>query len=546
MGESVNYKHILVLLSLCICIIPASAYYEVHPGDVVYQDEIVDISRVLSFSGQFAYFNSGYYGTTPDKIVNFHDRGFMYAYQIKKEEYYVGTWYKWDGYEPASYSLAFVVRAGVRSNITDNQTPAPGTTPTVTPTPVPPAHVIPQQTHLLIVRGDTGTLEYGYQYNRPTTKDEKAYLWLFGTKGDYDLSRGSPIKTGSIMGVPMKYTSNDSIHSYEFTREHSQSLSEGWYTGYIQFLGNDKRQEVFYDPVKNNLDSPYKAVPEVNLDSFIPLRYQQELERMGKPSEYCDDVFIPITVEIVRPAITIGEYWEESDDIIVEGTTPFSEGTPISVIVDPDNFALTYDIQTHTYYTKATTNPLLGTSIIENETKYIDANGNPIQKGKSVWRTYSIRIPIKWDEMKLGEHTIRASIDSYGVKSVMNKDFSVTGKWVNPEPTKEFRKVVVGEYGSHSINVDTGKNMNSTGFPIQVAVVTPIKTPNVTQTISRPNVVRNQSADNSSNLIVFTQPPTPAPPTPKPTPTDDVVIPVNPLVGIGAVLVAGYIAYRKR
>ena len=174
-----------------------------------------------------------------------------------------------------------------------------------------------------------------------------------------------------------------------------------------------------------------------------------------------------------------------------------SEGTIITVMIDPDHYALLPDIRAHTFRTTAKNKIVNGVEIKEaecitiinemnddgyNATMYNGTLSKGIQIGAtltktqctSVPRIYSISIPIKWNEMAIGSHTIYASIDAYGIKTSMNKDFQVTGEWVNPTPTQEFKKLIVVKEGeSHLINIKNGMNVDSSGFPNQTAIITP-------------------------------------------------------------------------
>ena len=606
---------VTILLITLLSIPVVSAYtYEVYQGDTVYMDETVDISRVISWSGEWAYYNGGEEGDYPDMIVNFHDYGFMYKFKITKDKgFRIGKWFKYDGagVDKAGYNLAFIIAPGVRNNTLISQLDEikkGKATPVPTGQPVPESNtVIPQDTHLLLVRGDTGTLKYGLNWEQSGGINQTGYIWLFGTHGDYDLTRGAPFLTGTLAGVPMNYTSSDATSSYKFTPELSATLPEGWYTGYFQFVGKNGMQDVSYNPkhyIKfgDNRDGYYKIletpfddeiIPDVILEGLIPMRYQQELELLAKPSKYFDDILIPITVEVVTPSISIGDYWEEADDIVIEGSTPMSAGTVITVIIDPEQYPLTMDKKEHTFTTPAinagkgvnSKGETSGESNCITTITDLDNNGfntsmyngtivhagfSSKTKCVSIPRIFTIRIPIEWGEMGIGRHTIRASINSNGVTTSMNKDFVISGEWVNPTPTPELRKViVVREGGSHAVSLANGSVLDSSGFPNGSITTQPTLTIMVNGTVvnstisedlymyisDNESVYMNQSEFNEtlhpnvnrSNVRpLVTLPPTPEEPTPEPTPTDDVSIPVNPFVVILATLVAGIVLIRRK
>jgi hypothetical protein len=417
----------------------------------------------------------------------------------------------------------------------------------------------PQDTHLLLARGDTGILRYHLSNSSENGENPQGYLWLFGDSPEYDTVHKN---SGTFLGVKMDYEPNGSINSFNFTREITGNLQEGWYSGFIQYTGLNKKQDVFWDSDKNNLDSPYKAVDPINLDSFTPTRVEQEFIKLEQSPQYADDILIPISVELVTPSISIGDYWEESDDIVIRGSTPVSNGTVISVVIDPDQYPLQRDLKAHTFNTTVQYKVIDGKAIKEaecittitelneggynatmyngtayNETSYNQtfsvnltyANRTPtinpspsVSKTKctSVPRVFSIRIPLNWDEMALGKHWIQASVDSNGVKASMNKGFNVAGVWVNPTPTMELTKMIMIKQG------ETPVSHNET--------VTPTLSPTLNYT--QPEDVYVTMVPVASNI---TTPVTiPVPPTPVATPAQPSMF-SNPIAILIALFLVG-------
>ena len=522
-------RHIFLLgLAILTLILPASATIEVMQGDTIYLGETVDISRVMSWSGQFAYFSSGETGKNPTKIVDVNDVGHMYSYYIDPAKFNVGTWYKWDGEEEsAGNMLAFYIAPGTRlTNITVtkiNNTIIKSIEP---PELIPPEN--PLDTHLLLARGDSGILRYHLPNAPENGINPQGYIWLFGDAPEYDTINKN---SGRLLGIPMTYEPNGSINSFTFSPEMSGNLQEGWYSGFIQFTGVNRRQDVFYDKDKNNLDSPYKSVEPVNLDAFTPTRVEQEFIRLQQSALYSDDLLIPISVELVTPSISIGDYWEEEDYIVIRGSTPMKNGTAISVVIDPDQYPLKRDLIAHTFNTTATNRVLDGKAIRESEciakitelneggynatmyngTSYNQTytfnlsfvNRSPALNPSvskttctSIPRVFTIKIPIEWDNMAIGPHWIQATIEAPGIKTTMNKDFKISGIWVNPTPTMEFNKMIVVKQGqtpldrAHNLTTVTTTpepeqppdviitmlqiQPNTTGGPSITTVITPI------------------------------------------------------------------------
>ena len=559
---------LLWVLAVIVLVPTVSAYYEVMQGDIVYQDEIVDLSRVISFSGELAYFNSGEYGTTPSKTINAYTYGNLYAFKIQKEVFPVGNFFKWDGeYHRGENAFAFEVRSGTRINYSENQTmyPGKGTTPVPTSTPVPPAYIIPKETHLLLARGDQNNITYGIDWSLTKGSSQKGYIWLFGAKD-------------SILGEEMVYTSSTSTNVYTFTPEKSQSLTPGWYTGVIQFSGMNGMKDAYY-VAKHKLDDGYyhailetpyddEIIKDVPLEGFIPIRVSQELEKLLKPSLYADDIIIPITFELQEPSLMITDYWEESDDIVIQGTTNLAAGTRINLMLDPLQYPLVQDRLAHTYNTTAIKELTSGSLIPVNELKYIDNNGTPVMTSRSNPRTFSIRIPLPWGDLSIGRHVITASVEKYNITVSVDNEFDITGTWVEPTQPPIFRKVVVSSGGSHLIDNRTGQVLDSSGFPNGSTVTTvptgswnvdvngnpiPATTRPVVTLVTPlplpPTQAPNQGTISNSGSTVYVDPAlhpnvntssnvrptilsTPPPPTPVPTPTDDVVIPVSPVIAL--------------
>jgi hypothetical protein len=507
----IGQKIIIILICIALLFPIVSAYYEVTQGGTAYIGETVDISKVLSWKMQFAYWNSGdYEGIDPDKVITVS--GYMYAYYIDPALYEPGPYWKWEGRdEPAGNNLAFYVKEGVRpepaptqnatQNVTTNQT-------TVTPAPTMPE--LPLGEHVLIARGDYGSLNYRIDQSKLINGlPQKSYLWLFGGKS-------------KILGNPVPSTKNGSVYTYEFSSETTSGLEVGQYVGYLQFVGLNDQQDVYYDSGNKTLDSPFKAVTPVDITPFLPARIMHEFERMEVPSIYTDDFLVPITINIEQPTVTISDYGEEGDNIVIEGQTNMAEGTNIVAMIDPDNFAIPSEIAAHKYATKAVGN-------------------------YSATRTYSVSIPIKWDELNIGQHSFRVSVQKYGINLDVYKDFQVSGLWIMPTPTPELKKVMVEEYGTHQIANKTPTITPTPTPPTQPQTIVNGTVRNLTQrnqTIIRP---ANWSPNITNNAtVVFTPSPTPVPVrTPEPAPTDDIVIPLNPALAIFAIIIIGFILKRK-
>jgi hypothetical protein len=404
---------------------------------VAYLGEYVDISGVVGWSDKLAF----WYGTpsqsiAPDLIVD--ASSFQHRFYLDPAKFRVGTWYKWDGsYEPNGNMQAFEIKSGTR--------PAPTPVPTLTITAENSTLNVsisdrPTNDHIYLARGDQEVFSYYYK------GDEKnGYLWLFSNKQ-------------SILGIQMTPTKADS-HIFEFTFDPhlSQSLPTGVYTGYMQFCD---RQDVFYNRTANALDSPFKSVPAKSISGFDSTKINALFTTMEQNSAYTDDVLIPVSAEIVDPAIQFTDYYEESNDIIVQGKSTMSVGTPIGFLIDPSQHPDPRDAFLHTTYTRLT-----GT---------IDS-----------FRQFYVRIPVDWDNIAIGDHVVFASINNktLNINMTQYKDFKVTTEWVNPTPTAIAQKVVVDTGGWHHVNATNGTSylQNDNGSVVTIPTPQYIYV-NVTQT----------------------------------------------------------------
>lgn len=470
---------LLVLLTLCVCAcVPAMAII-VQPGDKVYFNETVDITLVVGTTGQFAWWGDNQYGQIPEIIAQ--AQNFQHKYWIDPSKFRVGKWYKWDNiYEPNSNSLAFEVIPGTRPS----PTPTPGNYTDILITPVPtPTQYKPSNTHILIAKGDGLTFDY---YGIPGEYGT-GHIWLYG-------------RTSGIIDEPL--TLKNSIYTFDITNQITEGLATGWYTGYLQFEGKNGLQDVFYNRQEQTLDTPYDdaLIPDVSIVGFLPQRIQSEFELLSKNKDRFDDILIPITMEVQEPIIRFTDYYEENDNIIINGNSPMATGVTISFVIDPDRWTTTADMR--------------------SRTKIATLNGNINEP-----RIFHISIPVNWNELAMGWHTVVGTIKQNKIEITQHKDFEVKEIYINPQPTQEQRKVIVEEYGWHIVNntnVSFAKLSNGT----VIDLVRP--TPQIIYITQTP-------------LIVYVNQ------TPSPEPTEEPAsTPISPILGIVALVICAYTVLRRR
>jgi len=488
---------ILSVLSLLFFVIVCnvSAIEVIGQDDVVYLGETVDISLAVSWPDYTIAWcsNEGYICDPPEQIIAV--TGNMHKYYIDPNKFNKGTYYRWNGkWNNAENQNAFVVRIGNRTS--------------ATPTPTPTSNeitlegnvsrLITSDTSIVIARGDSGRFEY---YNPDVYGD--GHLWLFG--GDSDTLGGTHME----LDISISRT-NDSYY-YDFTPEFTNRMSNGIYTGYLQFNGRNGFQDCYYIPKYKTpfnatypvLESIYKAVPMVDLSGFVPVRVQSEFEKMVFDKKYSDDIIVPISMRVMYPMITIKNYYESNDTIFVDGTLSLNAEATLTAVVDPGHYPLPKDLEANTYTAK-----------IEGDITNL--------------RNFTLELPIRWGELSIGEHPIVFSAYGSGndLKAEQILILPVSDVWIMPTPTPKRERVVVEEYGWHRV------------IPVQINTTATITT--IPTQMHLGNITHEGVNETKQNVTTTTT-------TAKPTltPTKTMVVPVESVVGVIAVGLAIVIFRRE-
>lgn len=535
-----DYRAVPILIVLFLVLV---IYNPVHAetivlgqGDTAYTGETVDLSLVVAWPDYvLAYCQNGYAGCHDPQTFDFAETNQHRVY-LDAKKYPIGVYFRYEGkWNSAENSYAMTILPGPRplnKTIFTSQPASAAWSQTYTPK----AKLIRNNTNVLIARGDAG--DFVYQPN--FTGYQPAYLWMFAQ---------SPSATsGMVLGEPMGYRSNDSAYLYNFTDSFTQNLTEGVYNGYIQFTGQNKIQDVFYNPerrVKMSspikcLDTPYdhELIPAVDIAGLTPSLVQNEFERLEK-TKYADDLLIPINVTIATPYIAMTDYYESWDGefLTVAGKTTAAAGTDVTVKLDPNNYKLKEDINLHTWHSTATGDI-------------------------SSIRVFNVTFPVNWEEMAIGNHTVRASIDGRLFHSDASHDFKVSSVWVMPTPTPQMNKVVVEQYGWHQVGPVPVNTPMPTRTPCIVydpndTSLCDMNAPELTQTpvppLGHENITGSNSNETSSNLTggsyvtvdynntaepVTGPTPTAIPTIPTPVPTMAVNVPVPWWITVAAAGIA--------
>ena len=239
-------------------------------------------------------------------------------------------------------SEAFRVRVGKR--------PAVNVTPTPTPKPTLAPGIDTRGNGpftWLVARGDGPDILFHYNSTSDVCGtgpgNAKAHVWLWGA-------------TTTLPDKALESRGDD--YEWGMTSAETQSLDVGKYTGYIQFPGVNSRQDVFWDPVARCIDTPYddKVYPDIVADIRFPATFRSSFEKVAKDMKYSDDLLVPVTLNVVDPSIRITDITQGEDKLWISGTTTWSNGTEITIRLDPDNYALASEKRKHTWTVKVIRN----------------------------------------------------------------------------------------------------------------------------------------------------------------------------------------------
>ncbi len=385
----------IVLIGLFFVLIPhTSAYLQVAQGDPVYMNETLDISLAVSYPKyQIAWCSANNYDCDPpDQVIDASENP-LEKYWLDPSIFKYGTYYRWDGeWHPAENAIAFTILPGERPIKKINQT--------VNKTEVP--NQIKEREgpyNYLIARGDSPTIY------TVLNRSDSCQLWIFSNTMDtYDMA--------------LSY-SNDT-YSRKLTEGETMAMEAGEYGGYIQCNGNNGWQDIML--MAGELDTPYddRLVQDVPIISWNLLNVKRQFDQLALNIPRFDDKLIPIKIAVVEPTITITNVEQDEDKLYLMGSTSWSNETPITVKLDPDNYKLDRDIKLHTWQTFAT-----GT---------IDAP-----------RTFATALPLDKKELSIGWHEIEMSNPTKINMAVSSYRFYKSDVYIMPTPTPEVKMMIYGK-----------------------------------------------------------------------------------------------------
>jgi hypothetical protein len=335
--------------------------------------------------------------------------------------------------------------------------------------------------YFTIARGDTATFKT-YQ-NRTDT----GHLWIFAaTKDSYD--------------IPLEM--DNQTYSKVLSYNQTFAMNVGKYDGYLQFNGKNGMQDVF---IKDGfLDTPYDddIVPDVDLELWNLINMRGKFEKLTNDTPYFDDVLIPITIQVLDPVIMITDVEQDEDTLWISGTTTWSDGTVITLKLDPDNYKLASDIAMHTWETTA-------------------------HGSMDTPRVFNTAMKLKKEELYVGVHEIQMTTEVNKFVTTMNYNFRISDVFVIPTPTPQIiRKIVAMDDG------EIKQRETPTIAPVSEIII---------QDYERPTYVPTPTPE--SYVIVGSPAPNTTIPVSTPTKDQNITVPLPTWLGIMALVI---VVMRKR
>lgn len=414
---------IVVLALACICAIAllsgiASATVQISQGDYVYMGETVDVSMAASWPAfQICWCSpSNYDCDPPDQVIDVDTN--MENFYVDPAVMKYGYYYRWDGaWHPAEYAVAFKVMQGTRpviANITNESV--------MNVTSDNP--IIEGPFYYLIARGDSPKVYT--VLNRTDT----GTLWIF---------------SDTLRSLNLGMSRDGNTYYLNMGDDLTYAIGTGEYDGYIQLNGQNKMQDIFLD--RDILDTIYddRMVADVPLITWNLGKVKEQFDQLRK-SFACDDEFVPIKISVHDPDITITDVEQEEMKITLHGVTTWNNRTTITVKLDPDNYATTADIKSHTWQTYP--------------------EGTIDQK-----REFTTALNIERENLWIGSHDIQMNVTKNGMTTSMDYTFKVTDVYVMPTPTPEKVRVLVDE---------NYQPLPTVAKPLPIVTITPVELQTIT------------------------------------------------------------------
>lgn len=413
-----NWKLIIILLAICaglialMGIVTADESYvvEVTPppepdvipmiqqGDTVYMGDYVDISGFAGGYLELAYWD-GYdmYDSMPTYNFTFENGKKAYTHFYVDPDVFdgkYGRWFKYNRvYESRGNNLAFVVAPKQYTNIS---TTYQNGTVTYTNKTISGYTETSLEERLLPERRVNNYIISSEEHFNITTTGLSA-LWLFNPEDN------SIIYSTSGVGELI-------IGKSQIGR-----LKAGNYKILIQNVKNNATEfDIVYDRSAHKIkwfDRSAFTVREINTDNMVP---EVTIAKLKQIFPQTRDTYTIKTLVISNPEITINSMQEmyigAAKDILhdydVRGNVSVMEVKGYTNVRGGTNLSITLD--------EATTNP--------REIKKVTYKTVAVGGGLGEWRQYRVYVPLYWDSLEPGMHTLIARTELGGS---VNADFPV-------------------------------------------------------------------------------------------------------------------------
>lgn len=412
-------------LAIILLACPVSAIILVKPGDVIYMNETLDLSQAASWPDYALAWCRDYSNCLDPDIVIELTEGNIEKYYIDPTVFKYGEWYRWDGeWHRGENALAFVIKSGTRPAVKYNISATPAETVQNPEREGPFSYII--------AKGDSPVLSV-LLYRR-----DACHLWIFGNN---DKTYNLPMKRG-----------NES-YTYAFSSDNTSATDTGKFDGYIACDGRNGWQEISYNGTA--LTTPYRIVRDIPIKNLPPSEVKKQFDTLPGIIPNFDDKLYPITVTVTVASIDITDVEQDEGNLYLDGKTSWSDGSLITVRLDPEKYVLAQDARTHTWKTIA--------------------SGE-----QNAYRKFSVIIPVDRMQLSVGSHQIVSKVEKNGYTSESYYNFKVTDLYVMPTPTPMAKRMIYGkDYEGIPVKIT----------PTPTPVITEVPTPNVTATaIATPNV----------------------------------------------------------
>jgi len=352
--------------------------YEIHrieQGDKVYLGDHIDFSGVVAGNAAIAWFPGGEPDPTEQAtVINLADRkAAYYDFYVDPAIFteHLGYWYKWNGYfESNGNTRAFWVAAAYRNttdtaingSVTNTSALINGAYKNVT---MPEEEILPAKNvaDILAVHGQPIDIN---------TYDN-AKVWVFG-RLDYLYD--------------VKTIENKTMFSTSIVN----NLEAGRYVVLTQYPGRNTIPEVSYNEEKNQLESPWAKIKPVDLNGLSPMLVLDKFKGM---IDYTDDPIEEKILALQDPKIEI----VSMEQVATQSAKGYFSNSNLRGNVT-------------VFEVKGYTNVMTGTNMRfaldeDKQTRNVSWL-NTTAKGKVIgdMRTFKVYIPVYWDEMQEGMHTI--------------------------------------------------------------------------------------------------------------------------------------------